>query len=396
MRTLKVIHIAPTPFFADRGCHIRIRNEIYSLRGQSVRIILCTYHHGKGVEGIDIRRIPRIPGYNKLEAGYSPFRFIADTFLFLLVLWTVWRERPDILHAHLHEGALIGWSVRILLFWRRLPLIMDMQGSLAGELAAYGAFRSFPAVLKLFHHIERIICRLPDFFFCSSEASCRLLVRDFGIKPDKVRLLQDVVPDDFFTERDRDLWKRKFHIPGAKKILLYTGSLLPGKGIHHVWEAMRILSSRRHDLFWLLVGYPLEDTRDFIRENSLENICLLPGQVRYDELPFWLAVADLALEPKSDDAGEASGKILHYMAAGLPIVCFPTDNNRRILSDTGFFAETLTPEAYIAAVAKALDSPDDALQKGRRNRELARTNHSMAAVQQKLMDRYSTLAAKGR
>lgn len=396
MRTLKVIHIAPTPFFADRGCHIRIRNEIYSLRGQSVRIILCTYHHGKGVEGIDIRRIPRIPGYNKLEAGYSPFRFIADTFLFLLVLWTVWRERPDILHAHLHEGALIGWSVRILLFWRRLPLIMDMQGSLAGELAAYGAFRSFPAVLKLFHHIERIICRLPDFFFCSSEASCRLLVRDFGIKPDKVRLLQDVVPDDFFTERDRDLWKRKFHIPGAKKILLYTGSLLPGKGIHHVWEAMRILSSRRHDLFWLLVGYPLEDTRDFIRENSLEHVCLLPGQVRYDELPFWLAVADLALEPKSDDAGEASGKILHYMAAGLPIVCFPTDNNRRILSDTGFFAETLTPEAYIAAVAKALDSPDDALQKGRRNRELARTNHSMAAVQQKLMDRYSTLAAKGR
>ena len=49
---LKVLHIAPTPFFADRGCHIRIRNEIESLRDQDVEVTLCTYHQGRDVEGI--------------------------------------------------------------------------------------------------------------------------------------------------------------------------------------------------------------------------------------------------------------------------------------------------------------------------------------------------------
>ena len=50
------LHIAPTPFFADRGCHIRIRNEIEALRDSGVRVILCTYPLGADQEGIDIRR----------------------------------------------------------------------------------------------------------------------------------------------------------------------------------------------------------------------------------------------------------------------------------------------------------------------------------------------------
>ena len=56
------LHIAPTPFFADRGCHIRIRNEIEALRDSGVRVILCTYQLGDDQEGIDIRRTARIPG----------------------------------------------------------------------------------------------------------------------------------------------------------------------------------------------------------------------------------------------------------------------------------------------------------------------------------------------
>ena len=79
-----VLHIAPTPFFADRGCHIRIRNEIEALRDSGVRVILCTYHLGADPAGIDIRRTARIPGYTRVDAGFSPFRFPADILLVLL------------------------------------------------------------------------------------------------------------------------------------------------------------------------------------------------------------------------------------------------------------------------------------------------------------------------
>ena len=52
---MKVLHIAPTPFFADRGCHIRIRNEIEALRQEGIEVVLCTYHHGQDVAGIKAR-----------------------------------------------------------------------------------------------------------------------------------------------------------------------------------------------------------------------------------------------------------------------------------------------------------------------------------------------------
>lgn len=117
---MKIIHIAPTPFFANRGCHIRIRNEIDGLLQRGEDVVLCTYGLGNDVGDIDIRRIVAIPGYTRTEAGFSPFKFIADFLLFFLVLYTAWQEKPDVLHGHLHEGAFIGWAVKTVLFWRRI------------------------------------------------------------------------------------------------------------------------------------------------------------------------------------------------------------------------------------------------------------------------------------
>ena len=388
---IKIIHIAPTPFFADRGCHIRIRNEIYSLHRQPVSIILCTYHHGKNIKGIDIRRIPRIPGYTKLDAGYSPFKFVADILLFFLVLKTVWQERPDILHAHLHEGVLVGWAVRTVLFWRHLPLIMDMQGSLSGELSAYGACRRIPFLLKIFRLTEKLICRLPDFFFCSSEASRILLIKDFHVDERKISLLQDIVPEEIFQDQSQEICRRNNGIPLNRKVLIYTGSLLEGKGIGYVLEAMRALSSKREDLFWVLVGYPIENTKAFLEQHMLSAICLLPGQVPYSDLSYWLAAADIALEPKSEDSGEASGKLLHYMAAALPVVCFPTVNNSEILSGTGFFAENISQEAFTQAIVEALDDRSGASARGRKNRTKARAGYSAISVAEKLYHIYSNL-----
>ena len=198
---VKVLHIAPTPFFADRGCHIRIRNEIEALYGHPVTVLLCTYHLGSDIQGMDVRRIPRIPGYRKLDAGFSPFKFPADILLFFLVLKICWQENPEVLHGHLHEGALIGWAAKVVLFWRRMSLIMDMQGSLTGELVSYGTLKSDRLLSRIAVLVESMICRMPDFFFCSSEESRNTLLTRFKVDVHKTALLQDVVPDGFFIVR---------------------------------------------------------------------------------------------------------------------------------------------------------------------------------------------------
>ncbi len=393
--SLTILHIAPTPFFADRGCHIRIRNELQALRNHPVRTLVCTYHLGRDPEGLDVRRIRPVPGYRKLDAGYSPFKFPADILLFFLVLRTCLRERPHVLHGHLHEGALIGWAVRTCLFWRRISLVMDMQGSLTGELVSYGTLDSETLMTRLVSRVEGMICRLPDFFFCSSRESEKTLLTRFRVDRNGVILLQDVVPDIFFAGHDTAALRRKLHLPADRKIILYTGSLLPGKGVHHVLEAMRILCRDRSDLFFVLVGYPVDEAAAFVREHGLEDRVHLAGRVAYGDLASWLGTADVAIEPKEDEAGEASGKLLHYMAAGLPVACFATTNNRAFLDGCGFFAEEKSPAALARAVRAALEDPAAARQRGKMGQAIIRRDYSLEGQGKRLLQVYRQLQVRG-
>ena len=375
------LHIAPTPFFADRGCHIRIRNEIEALRESGVRVILCTYPLGVDPAGIDIRRTARIPGYTQVDAGFSPYKFVADILLFLLVLRTAWQERPDVLHAHLHEGALIGWAVRLCLFWRRLPLIMDTQGSLSGELVGYGTICGRGRLVRMIRAVERYICRLPQLFFCSSTRSLDMLHRAFGVEEARLVLLNDVVPEHFFACRDAAALRNELGVPLERTVVLYSGSLLPGKGVHHVLDAIAALHGRRPDLLFVLIGYPVEEVQGHLEAKGLADEVRLVGRVPYDDLARWLAVADIALEPKEEVSGEASGKVLHYMAAGLPVVCFDTVNNRQLLGDLGYYAEPGAAQ-FAAAIQRAVDDPSHRRERGRAGREVVQRTYSFVAIRE--------------
>jgi glycosyltransferase involved in cell wall biosynthesis len=268
-----------------------------------------------------------------------------------------------------------------------MTVLMDMQGSLSGELAAYKAFGSLSFLLGVFRAVEGVICRMPDFFFCSSRQSCQVLEKEFKVSPGKILLLQDVVPDVFFQEAPQQVvQKKRFHdmVPHDKQVILYTGSLLPGKGIQHILEAMTALCAEHEDLFFVLVGYPLEDAEQYVRQHQLEQFCLLPGQVAYCDLSEWLALGDLALEPKEADSGEASGKLLHYMATGLPVVCFATENNQKMLGEAGYYAPTSDGQGLAAGIESALAEKEQARNRGGKGREQVRAQYSTAAVGQLL------------
>lgn len=389
-KPLKVFHIAPTPFFSDRGCHIRIRNEIQALSARPVDIILCTYPLGRTVPGIDTRRTQSIPGYTNLGVGFSPYKFPADILLFLLTLKTVWREKPDILHGHLHEGALIGWAVKCCLFWRRLPLIMDMQGSLSGELVGYGTLEKGGWLAWFVQTIEGLIYRMPQLILCSSESSRRLLVERFKVPEARTALLPDAVSDAFFHGINGTTFRQRLGIGDDRTVIVYSGSLLPGKGVQHVLEAIKELQQRR-DLYFILIGYPVEEVQRYLEAHSLQESVLLQGWVAFDDLAGWLAVADIALDPKEETTGEASGKILHYMAAGLPVVCFDTANNRALLGEGGYYAQ-LDGSSFRQMIEQAVDDRLGRTQRGRSGQLLIRKSYSLGNVERNLVRHYQAIS----
>ena len=382
--TTPIIHIGPTPFFSNRGCHIRILNEIDGLASSGRRVILCTYGLGADVEGLEVRRIWSIPGYTKTAAGFSLFKPLADILLFFLVLKVAYQERAGLLHGHLHEGGLIGWCVKVALFWRNITLIMDIQGSLSGELRSYGTFRKLPFMLNLFYFLERIICLMPDKIVCSSPASREFLHRSCKVDRHKLELVGDVVPASFFTSDHSDGARQKLGLPADKQVVIYTGSLLPGKGIDLLIEAMEPLLRKRGDTVFALIGYPLERVQEKVVQAGLGDRVVMPGEVAYSQLSEWLYAADLAVDPKTGGAGEASGKVLHYMAAGLAVVCFDTENNRDFLGTNGFYAAAETGADLAAAIDLALTDGEARRKYGASCRARAEKDFSSDAAGQQL------------
>ncbi|MCJ7665455.1 MAG: glycosyltransferase family 1 protein, partial [Actinobacteria bacterium] len=62
---------------------MRILGEMKALEKYGYQNIIVTYHTGRDLEGLDIRRMINIPWYRKLEAGPSIHKFYMDFFLFI-------------------------------------------------------------------------------------------------------------------------------------------------------------------------------------------------------------------------------------------------------------------------------------------------------------------------
>ena len=347
----KILHIAPTPFFSDRGCHIRIEGIVNCLRELGYSNTVCTYHHGREVDRIDTVRIKTIKNYTQTEAGPSRYKLWADWKLLWVCVGQAWREKPVAIHAHLHEGLLIAQLVCLILFWRTVPIIGDMQGSLEGELDSHGSFQRFGIIRKPVKWIEQALMVTADYIICSSSHCLEKIKSEFEIPDRKISLVQDgaklATP---VSKVESDLLREKLAIPLEKTIVIYTGALLDSKGVGKLRAVIKRCATYP-ELHFLVVGYPTENMIPFIDKYNLRDHCTLTGQVEFSALSQYLSIADIAIDPKQSDAGEGSGKMLNYMASGLPIAAFETSNNRQFLPTGTLLAATT---AELADLVKAL------------------------------------------
>lgn len=330
--TKHILHIAPTPFFADRGCHIRIEGEVRCLSKLGFTNTVCTYHHGRDVATVDTRRIKTIPAYTQTAAGPSKYKLLADWRLLWLVFNQYRKIKPIALHAHLHEGLLIGFIVKVLFFWRGTPLIADMQGSLVGELESHGSFNKHPYLEWPLSLLEKISMWCATHIICSSSHSKDKIVSEFGINAEKVSLSQDGAdPLPEIEEAAATALREQYGIDANKALVVYTGALLDAKGLQELKQLISDCADKHSDLHFLIIGYPIENISSFLEDNGLSKLCTLTGQIDFENLPTYLSIADIAIDPKKSDAGEGSGKMLNYLAAGLAVVAFESINNREFL-----------------------------------------------------------------
>lgn len=363
-RRYRILMIAPTSFFADYGCHVRILEEARTLQRMGHHITIATYRNGRNLPDLHIERTLPIPWRRDYEVGSSRHKLGFDVLLGLKTVEMVSRQwlrgqRFDLIHAHLHEGALIG---AVLSRAFGLPLVFDFQGSLTEEMIDHGFLRRASKFYAPVRHMECRINDAADAILTSSLHAKRLLTEQFATPPQRVHALPDCVDTQTFRPAAEHApaalhaLRSRLGIPAEAQVIVYLGLLAPYQGTDLLLDAFARILSAGTNVYLLLMGFPNLDRyrAQAVRLGIAERV-IFTGRVPYEEAPLHLALGDVAAAPKLS-LTEGAGKLLNYMAVALPTVAFDTPVAREYLGHAGLFAERGSVESLTLMLQTALNA----------------------------------------
>lgn len=333
---MRILTIAPTPYFSDRGCHVRIYEEARALVRSGHQVTICTYHLGRDMADLPTVRIPPIPWYRKRSAGPSWHKPFLDLLLFFKAWKTARKFNPHLIHAHLHEGAFIGRFLKPLL---GIPLVFDCQGSLTGELLEHRFIQSGSLMCRVFLALERWINAGADKILTSSGPTAELLKTRFGLSHDKILVALDGVDvSDFSPRRPSGRLRAELGLPADCPVVVFLGAMSEQQGVDLLLEAIVRIKGKGIAAHFLLMGYPEETYRANAVSLGIEAEVTFTGKIDYTQAAEYLNLGTVAVSAKISTT-EANGKLFNYMACGLATVVFDTPVNREILGKAGVYAK---------------------------------------------------------
>lgn len=374
----RVLMIAPTSFFGDYGCHVRILEETLALQKLGHTICIATYARGRDLPDLHIERTLPIPWRVNYEVGSSRHKLALDLLLALKTLTVARRFKPQIIHAHLHEGALIGAVLARLL---NLPLVFDFQGSLSAEMVDHHFLNPRGPFYRPLRVLEQWIDHAPRQIFVSAANQIHTLTRDFGVPAARILHIPDAVNPAWFEplsasardERRAHIAELKSYlgIPAPRPVVVYLGLLADYQGVGVLVDAAAEVLARGGDAHFLIMGYPgPEIYAQRARAHGILDRVSFPGRIPYDDAPLWLAVGDIAVAPKLS-LTEGNGKILNYMAMGLPVVACDHPVAHEYLGEDGCYAARGDAQSLAAAITALLRAPTRGREIGARLRARA-------------------------
>src|SRR5581483_6375296 len=153
---LRILMIAPEPFFEPRGTPFSEYHRIRALTALGHDVDLVTYPFGQPVSmpGLRIFRCARPPFISRVKIGPSAAKLPLDAMLTLTAVRRAAAERYDAIHSH-EEGGVIGAALSAIL---RVPHLYDMHSSLPQQLTNF-AFSGSRILRAVFVALERFMIR---------------------------------------------------------------------------------------------------------------------------------------------------------------------------------------------------------------------------------------------
>jgi glycosyltransferase involved in cell wall biosynthesis len=180
-----------------------------------------------------------------------------------------------------------------------------------------------------------------------------------GVASEKILVAPDGVDlEEFNIKESQEECREKLGLPLYTKIVLYTGSLLPWKGVDTLYKATKYLS---RDVIVYIAGGSEKDFQIFNFQFSIfKHITHRP----HSEMPYWLKAADMLVLPNSGKYDISKYwtsplKLFEYMASNRPIVASALPSIREVLNQrNSILVEPDNPENLANGIEKVLNDKE--------------------------------------
>ena len=347
---MKILMIAPEPFFQPRGTPISTYHRIKALTKLGYKIDLLTYHIGKNVniKNAKIYRIGKIPFINKIKIDKSYTKFILDFFLFLKAFSMCRKNNYNFIHVH-EEAGVIGIVLKKLL---KVPLVYDMHSSMPQQLVNYD-FANNKILLKVFRLLEESVIRNSDGIIAISTHLEKIAN---SIEPKKTVIIENTATfNDKATKKDVIKLKTKLKLKD-EKVILYTGTFEINQGLDLLLKTIPIVSRANKNIKYILVGgeqKQVEDLKKLAMHLNVDKYTIFTGQRPENEISSYIKLADILVSPRNKGTNTPL-KIYSYLKSGKPIVATNIFSHTQVLNNKVAVLTKLNHKSFANGIIKLL------------------------------------------
>jgi glycosyltransferase involved in cell wall biosynthesis len=381
---LKILLIAPQPFYQDRGTPIAVRLLAQTLGELGHDVHLLVFHEGIEITipNVTIHRNIALPGISNIKPGLSLKKLICDFFLFIKCIRLIQTNRFDLIHA-VEEAVFMAVIVKKIF---RIPYIYDMDSYMSLQL-----IDKFPSL----HLIRRFMEWLEQKAVNNSSgvlAVCQALediARKFS--PDKlVARLEDITLLATNGEGN-DLLRERLGITGI--IAMYVGNLEKYQGIDLLIESFTEALTKNEDLNLVIIGGNNDDILFYqqrAEQLGIQKSIFFCGQRPVDQLGYYLSQADILVSPRIQ-GNNTPMKIYSYLDSGKPVLATRLPTHTQVLDETIAYLVNPTTREMAAGFIELAENGTLRTDLGLNARKRVQDEYSLPAFQRKLAAFYKKL-----
>lgn len=380
---MKILVLAPQPFFQNRGTPIAVRGLLETLSAAGHRVDLLAYHEGESIPlpAGELHRIPALPGIRGIRPGFSVKKLVCDAAMFLKALALVRRGRYDLVHA-VEESSFMALVLRRIF---GVPYVFDMDSSLAQQMvekypwlrstswllerAEGGAVRSSLGVLAVCRSLELTALR-----YAPGHRTVRL---------EDVSLLDGAPAGD----------PGRTALGVAAPRVLYVGNLERYQGIDLLVESFQVLEREKVPGNLVIIGGTAADIEAYTRKAAdlgLGSRIHFLGPKPLADLGAYLTQADILVSPRIRGLNTPM-KVYSYLDSGRPLIATKLPTHTQVLDDSIALLVDPDPEAMGAGIVRLLRDSDLAASLARRAKERAAREFTAEAYRRKLLGFYGEI-----